>query len=316
MATTSEVVVEARPNLVRAWFYLVWLSFRRQARLRQMLGIALMLLLCTFVVVLINTALDAWSMNNWRFPRRVGHSYRDNAAEYFALQNLLYARRDAPAAAGFVGACSAILQESGFLVFSRWIVFTVFVSFLLPVLSLSFATDAIGTEREANTMVWLLTRPLPRPLIYLGKFAALLPWSVSLTVGGFALICLAAGRPGQQALQLFWPAVLLSTLAFSALFHFMAACFRRPAVLGLVYAFFLEVLLGNLPGYLKRVSIGFYTRCMMFENAGDFGIQPENPRVYLTVSGTTAQVVLGLVTVVMLLLGTIVFTRSEYHEVE
>jgi ABC-type transport system involved in multi-copper enzyme maturation permease subunit len=315
MAETSEVAV-ARPSVLRAWFYLVWLSWARQARVRQMLGIAVMLLLCVLAVVLLNTARDAWSMRHWRWPFRAGHTFTDTTAEYLALENVLYGKAGAPAAAGFVGACGGLLSESGFLVFSRYIVFTVFVSFLLPVLSLSFATDALGTEREGNTMIWLLTRPLPRPAIYLGKFAALLPWSLSLTVGGFAIVCLAAGRPGQLALELFWPAVVLSTLAFSSLFHFMAACFRRPAVIGLVYAFFLEVLLGNLPGYLKRISIGFYTRCMMFDVAEDFGLQAEKPSIYLPVNGTTAAIVLLSITVVMLVLGTIVFTRSQYHEVE
>jgi ABC-type transport system involved in multi-copper enzyme maturation permease subunit len=315
MTETSEVA-EVRPSLVRAWLYLVWLSWVRQARLRQMLGIALMLLLCVLGVVLINTARNAWSMAAWRWPFRQGHTFQDNIAEYLALENVLYGKAGAPAAAGFVGGCGGLLSESGFLIFSRYIVFTVFVSFLLPVLSLSFATDALGTEREGNTMVWLLTRPLPRPAIYLGKFAALLPWSLSLTVGGFAVVCLAAGRPGALALGLFWPAVVVSTLAFSSLFHFMAACFRRPAVIGLVYAFFLEVLLGNLPGYLKRISIGFYTRCMMFDVAEDFGLQPEKPSIYLPVDGPTAHIVLLSVTVVMLVLGTIIFTRSQYHEVD
>ena len=39
------------------------------------------------------------------------------------------------------------------------------VSFLLPIWSLSFATEALGGERETNSLVWLLIRPLPRPAI-------------------------------------------------------------------------------------------------------------------------------------------------------
>jgi ABC-type transport system involved in multi-copper enzyme maturation permease subunit len=304
----------ARPSLWRAWGYLVWLSCLRQARVRQMVGISLMLLACVLAIVGITTARDGWSMRNWRRPFRIGPSFTSNLAVHLTLDGLLYNNTAAPSSA-LIGSCSGVLQESGFLVYSRY-VFTVFVSFLLPVLSLSFATDALGGEREGNTMVWLLTRPLPRPAIYLGKFVALLPWSLSLTVGGFAVVCLAAGRPGRLALELFWPAVLLSALAFSSLFHFLAACFRKPAVIGLVYAFFLEVIFGNIPGYLKRVSIGFYTRCMMYDVAEDFGVQPEKPSIYLPVTGLTAQMVLLSVTVVMLVLGTIVFTRSQYHEVE
>ncbi len=160
-----------------------------------------------------------------------------------------------------------IVDQSGFLVFSRWIVFSIFLTFLLPLWSLSFATEALGGERESNSLIWLLTRPLPRPAIYLAKFVALLPWSLGLNLGGFGLLCLAAGQPGAMAFRLYWPAVLWATLAFSALFYLMGAFFRRPAVVAIVYAFFLEVIFGNMPGYLKRISIGFYTRCMMFEAA-------------------------------------------------
>ena len=72
--------------------------------------------------------------------------------------------------------------------FSEVIVFTMFTTFLLPLWSLSFATEALGGDRENNSMIWLLSRPMPRPAIYLAKFVALLPWSLGLNVGGFALL--------------------------------------------------------------------------------------------------------------------------------
>jgi len=72
----------------------------------------------------------------------------------------------------------------------------------------------------------------------------------------------------------------------------MLIFFRRPAVVAIVYAFFLEVIFGNMPGYLKRISIGFYTRCMMYEAAQDYGVQPERPDIFLPVSGPTALAVL------------------------
>src|SRR5262249_18569654 len=208
-----------------------------------------------------------------------------------------------------------VLAVSGFQVFSQVAVFLIFLSFLLPIWSLSFATEALGGERESNSLVWLLTRPLPRASIYLAKFGALLPWSGGLDVAGFALICLAGGPPGRLALRLYWPAVVWSTLAFAALFYLMGAYFRRPAVMGIVYAFCLEVVLGNMPGYLKRVSIGFYTRCMMFEAAGGDGIQPDKPSVFLPVDGTTALLVLVGATLGLLGLGMFLFARTQYHGV-
>jgi hypothetical protein len=155
---------------------------------------------------------------------------------------------------------------------------------------------------------------LSRPAIYLAKFVALLPWSLGLNVGGFALLCLAGGRPGPQALRLFWPAVLCGTLAFAALFQLVGAFFKRPAVIAVVYSFFLETILGNMPGYMKRLSLSFYTRCLMFDAAQEQGLQPEKPSIYLPVDGDTALWVLLATTVVLVVLGMVIFTRTEYRE--
>jgi hypothetical protein len=308
-----------QPSALRAWLALVWLSWLRQARLRQMVAIALLLLAFAVFLVVIYTALGAWSMRPWRYPYRQGPTY----AQWADQSQILFARLagysgapgDQAIPAALLGSCRAILHSSGFMVFTRWFVFSVFVNFLLPLWSLSFATEAFGGEREANTMVWLLTRPLPRPAIYLAKYLALLPWTLGLNIGGFGLLCLAAGAPGRLAFELFWPAVFWATLAFSSLFCLMGVSFRRPAIVALVYAFFLEVLFGNLPGYLKRVSVGFFTRCMMYEAASDFGVQPQKPSVLLPIDGTLAAAVLAGTALVLLLAGMVVFSRSQFHEV-
>lgn len=313
MSETKTQEATARPSLLHAWAFLVWISWRRQARLRQMLGISLILLLFSVTLVALNTALDRWTMNRWRFPFRQGPTTVDWVA---GTQGIVGLQREPGAAyaTAFLGACGGLLHESGFHVFARWLVFMIFVSFVMPLLSLSFATDALGSERESGTMVWLLTRPMPRPAVYLAKFAALLPWSLGLNLVGFALLCLAGGRPGLLALRLFWPSVVWGALAFSAIFHLMGAYSRRPAIVALVYAFFLEVLFGNLPGYLKRISVSFYVRCMMYDAAADYGLEPEKPSIFLPVDGSTALAVLAGATVVMLALGAVVFTRSQYHD--
>jgi ABC-2 type transport system permease protein len=115
-----------------------------------------------------------------------------------------------------------------------------------------------------------------------------------------------------MALHRFWPAVFWGTMAFSALYHLMGAFIRWPAVVALLYSFFIETLLGNMPGYLKRASIGFYMRCMMFDAAKDFGVEPEKPSVYLAVDGTTACWILFGATVVLLGVGMALFSRTEY----
>ncbi len=311
------------PSAWRAWCYLVWLSWQRQARARQMVWIAVGLLAFTAAVVAVNTTGRWWDMNNWRSsgpylgtelpPRRS----LGKALEHSEIVLHLAVQRPQgvpPLELAAAEAAQSLLNQSPFLIFTQNFIFTVFLPFLLPLLSLSFATEALGGDREANSLVWLLTRPMSRPAIYLAKFVALLPWSLCLNVGGFAILCLLAGWQGKEALRLFWPAVVWATLAFSALFFLMGAFFRRPAVVAIVYAFFLETVLGNMPGYLKRVSINFYAKCMMYEAAEPYGIQPDRPYVFLAVDSTTALAVLVSLTVLLVAVGTIIFSRIQYQD--
>jgi ABC-type transport system involved in multi-copper enzyme maturation permease subunit len=266
----------------------------------------------TFLVALL-TQTGRWTMAHWRFPRRTGPTLQEYAdqlhqmKQFFALDPSALAMHYA-----VVDSLQNVIDNSGFFVFSNWFVFRVFSTFLMPMWSLSFATDALGQDREAGNIIWLLTRPLSRASVYLAKFLAVLPWSVGLNLGGFCLLCLVAGEPGRLALQLYWPAVLWGTLAYCALFHLMGACFRRPAVIAILYTFFLETVAGNLPDYLKRASISFYVRCLMYDSAQDFGIGPERPEFFLPVSGDVAWVVLAGLTVFLLGIGMWVFSRNEY----
>jgi ABC-2 type transport system permease protein len=300
----------------RAWCFLVWLSFQRQARAHLMIWIALGLLGLTLLVVIINTQAGRWTMAGWSHPRGKGPTYSQH------LDNLGYTGMlpwSAPEASIHHMVHSAfrttVYEASGFLVFSDLIVFSLFTTFLLPLWSVSFATEGLGREREAQNLLWVLTRPIPRPAIFLAKYVALLPWCLLLNFGGFALICLAGGDHGRRALQVYWPAVFWGTLAFSALFHLLGACLRRAAVVALLYAFFLESIMGNMPGHFKRLSISFYTRCLMFERAHDIGVQPERPLWYMPVSGTSAWLVLAGITVACLIVGAVVFTWNEYLDV-
>jgi hypothetical protein len=80
------------------------------------------------------------------------------------------------------------------------------------------------------------------------------------------------------------------------------------------YSFFLETILGNMPGLMKRVSVTFYTRCIMFDAAAEYGLSPEKPSVYQPVDGTTAWLILISATIGLLLVGMWWFSRAEYRD--
>jgi ABC-type transport system involved in multi-copper enzyme maturation permease subunit len=306
--------------LFRALLYLIGLSWQRQARARQMVWIALGLLVFAAGFVALQTAAGRWNLGSRRWnvvgPNREGPTYKKWADEVQSLLLAVPHPVQMPALdQGILSATQAILERSAFVVFTKGMIIILFLGFLLPMWSLSFATEALGGDRENNSLIWLLSRPLPRPAVYLAKYLALLPWSLGLNVGGFAVLCLLAGEAGRLALSLYWPAVVAATFAFSALFYLIGAAFRRPAVVALVYVFFLEIILNLMPGYVKRISISFYARCMLFESARDYGIGPENPYAFLAISGPAALAVLILMTIALLGVGMVVFSRKQYQDV-
>jgi ABC-type transport system involved in multi-copper enzyme maturation permease subunit len=69
----------------------------------------------------------------------------------------------------------------------------IYLNLLMPLICLCFGTQALGGEWEERSLVWALTRPIPRWLIYLAKFTAALPWTLVSTLGGFWLAGLAVG---------------------------------------------------------------------------------------------------------------------------
>ncbi len=296
----------------RGWCYLVWLSWQRLARARLMVLVSVGLLAFTLFLVYLNTRFDRWGMWYWRLPRGFGPTYREYLEFLESTQQLPSGAPANALSTAVVAAVRTALDASGFIVFSEWVVFSIFATFLLPLWSLSFATEALGQDREAGNLIWLLSRPLSRPAIFLGKFLAAMPWTMLLNLGGFGLLCWAAGRPGALAWELYWPAVFWGTLAFSALFHLLGVWVRRPAVIAILYCFFLETLAGNLPGYAKRASLSFYVRCMMFDASDRYGIGPERPSIFLPVSGSFAWATLAAITAGLLLAGIIVFSRKEY----
>jgi len=90
-----------------------------------------------------------------------------------------------------------------------------------------------------------------------------------------------------------------------------AEALRRAGIVALLYAFFLETVAGNMPGLMKRLSVSFYMRCLMFDSGSDYGIGPERPWIYQPVSGTTSAWVLAGATLALLLAGMVVFSAAN-----
>jgi ABC-type transport system involved in multi-copper enzyme maturation permease subunit len=328
------------PSALRAFAVLLVQSFQRHWRVRQMGWVSLALLALIVFWVSLVTERNGWNLAERRVRRSSG-TYQQEAVRLLPPQRYAAATGDEEFVTPprpyeiphpfnpteealrslMLSIPYAVLQSEQFLynwsfmTYSRWVIHLVFMGFALPLFTLSYASGAFGTDRESRSLIWIMTRPIPRSGIYLAKFLGTLPWCLLFAMGGFVAIGWAGGAPGREALSRYWPAALTATLAFASLFHLVGAVFRRPVVVGLVYVFFFEAVVAALPGSLKLLSLTFYVRSLMYNEAVEAGYPVELlPAMTEAVSSTTAWSVLALVIVGINLCGMWLFSRLEYRD--
>jgi ABC-2 type transport system permease protein len=323
------------PSAARAFFALIRLTFQRHWRVRALAWATIGLVALTATAIAVYT----FGPVGWRIEDRrvfVADLYSSGGVRLtykeYAFERLpIYIQFPSPAdqfgvKAAVLGAERWLMisdepdarkfrDDYAFLLFSRWVIFGLFLTFAMPLFCLAYASGAIGSEREGRTLLWLSTRPMPRGGIYLAKFLGVLPWCLAVSLAGFGVVCLAGGELGHQAFRVYLPAVAAGTVGLAALFHFLGAVFRRPAVIGLVYVFFFETLVANLPGSLKRLSMNYYVRSLMYDGASSVATVPaETLDVYEPVSAATAWIVLLAATTAITLIGMWWFARLEPKE--
>jgi hypothetical protein len=123
-----------------------------------------------------------------------------------------------------------------------------------------------------------------------------------------------AGKVGQVAFPLYLPALVYMTLAYVCLFHLFAVSFRHSTILALVYALFMEALLGNLPGIAKRAAVNYYGRSIMYAAGEPEGLPAPDPRWFEPLTVDVASWALVGIATASLVLALGVFARREYRD--
>ena len=143
------------------------------------------------------------------------------------------------------------------------------VQFVVPVLALILGSAVVAEEVEDRTITFLITRPIPRMTILLGRWLASL---VVLSVLLMACVLLTVQFLGESAagdqehalpdgsVAALCQVSIAGGIVYSALFAACGALVRRPIILGLGYTFAVEAFLGNLPGKNQALTIQYYLR--------------------------------------------------------
>jgi ABC-2 type transport system permease protein len=243
-----------------------------------------------------------------------------------SLEGMVWTRRSLlmalllalPAVLGLVFRLSATRlppRISGFDFYGVVIAFY-YVRNVLPLVALFYATALIADEVEGKTIAYLLTRPVPRPAVLAGKFAAYLATTISMAlpavVATFFLLSTVRGWTGVGARvpDLFrdMGVVVLTLVVYGAFFTLMGVLLRRPVIPGLLFLFVWE-LLANAPGYLPRFTITAYLRSLIHHRPPDEGMAEVFGQVLPTALCLGA---VGAMIVVFLAAASWIFSTREY----
>jgi len=208
-------------------------------------------------------------------------------------------------------------RVGGFGIFGVMI-WMLFLRFIVPVLGVFYGTALMADEIEDKTITYLFTRPIPRGAVLVGKYLAYLACTFlvvlpSVMIVYFMLVPFSA-LPGTFGSLLTDLGLLALGLAvYGGVFAFVGAFFKRPLVIGLVFAFGWEQVVLVVPGSMRQFTIAYYLQglvphAMPSEGVTSIlqGLFRENPPAMVCLAWLFAE--LG----VFLWLATRVVERKEY----
>jgi ABC-2 type transport system permease protein len=148
-------------------------------------------------------------------------------------------------------------------------IWLLYIRFIVPVLGVFYGTALIADEVDDKTITYLFTRPIPRGAVLLGKYLAYLACTVLLVLPSVVLVYFfivpLSGSVGASFPSLLEDLGMLAVglAAYGAVFALVGARLKRPLVIGLVYAFGWEPAVLLFPGYLKRLTVGYYLQALV-----------------------------------------------------
>ena len=158
-------------------------------------------------------------------------------------------------------------RVAGFGIFGMMI-WVLFLRFIVPVLGVFYGTALMADEVEDKTITYLFTRPISRGAVLVGKYLAFLVCTLLVVLPSvmivYFLLVPFSQLPGTFGNLLIDLGLLALGLAvYGGVFAFVGAFFKRPLVIGLVFAFGWEQVVMALPGSLKQFTIAYYLQALV-----------------------------------------------------
>ena len=87
-------------------------------------------------------------------------------------------------------------------------------------------------------------------------------------------------------------------------------------IAAVVYTFFVESLLGNTPGTIKRVAVSYYVQCQIYGAGREVGVKPPEELQFLPIGASAASTTLTIISLALLAAGAWGFQRREFRDLD
>lgn len=201
-----------------------------------------------------------------------------------------------------------------------------YVGMLVPLGAIFFATSLLGDEMESRTFPLLLSRPLPRSALIMGKFAAYSAVCTSFFIASAFLVFAACVIALKMPLSIEYARYLAGycfvltagVLAYGALCLAASTVTKRPVVLAIIFVYGWEQVSLIMPGYPRLFTIQAYLKALLPES--QFQKWYEEVAVILDFIALThiqigpvrATITLTLIVVALLAISSYVVRNKEY----
>jgi ABC-2 type transport system permease protein len=191
-----------------------------------------------------------------------------------------------------------------------------YLQLIILILALFYGTSVCSEEIEGKTLAYLVTRPIPKAAVVVGKYAAYTAVMVGIVTLGlvFSFLVLNLNRlfdpAAYRILFRYLGVLILGVMAYGALFTFLGSFLKRSIFFGLLFCFGWENVIQYFPGSTQRLAIAHYLKSFLpASSSGRFSIltfrlEPTKPGFAL--------LMLFLITAALLVLACLIFTKKEY----
>jgi len=189
-----------------------------------------------------------------------------------------------------------------------------FLQFIILIISLLHGTSIINSEIANKTINYLSTRHLLREEIYIYRYLGSIPLTFFVIAIPIFVCHITLDLYTKDFLVIgylldYYIIVLLGISCYISIFAFIGITIKRPLMVGLLFAFFWEIVLANLPGSFPYITVMFYLRSMSYHMVN----APWPHQIDAISSGLSAAVLLGL-TAIFLFMGILIFRQKDLVE--